>query len=68
MDFKMFYYWLDGYLTNKLEKETIELGPIIEKMSQVKDDLMTSKIERGVYYSPIRREDDDLGRPPRIIM
>lgn len=38
MDYKEFYIWLDGYLTNRLESEKIEIGPIIEKMSTVNVD------------------------------
>jgi hypothetical protein len=37
MTYKEFYYWLDGYLTNKIESETLNIAPIIEKMGQVKD-------------------------------
>ena len=37
MTYKEFYYWLDGYLTNKIESETLNIDPIIEKMGQVKD-------------------------------
>ena len=37
MTYKEFYYWLDGYLTNKIESEKINIAPIIEKMGQVKD-------------------------------
>ncbi len=74
LSYKEFFLWLDGYLTNKLENKVIEISPIIEKMGQVKDESPISKIERNIYYppsipvNPIRREDDDLGRPPRIIM
>lgn len=74
LTYKEFFSWLDGYLTGKLENKVIEISPIIEKMSQVKDEPVITKIERNIYYppsipvNPIRREDDDLGRPPRIIM
>jgi hypothetical protein len=37
MTYKEFYYWLDGYLTNKLESEKLNIAPIIEKMGQVND-------------------------------
>ena len=37
MTYKEFYYWLDGYLTNKLESEKLNIAPIIEKMGKVND-------------------------------
>jgi hypothetical protein len=37
MTYKEFYYWLDGYLTNKLEDEKLQISPIIEKMGQVRE-------------------------------
>ena len=39
MNHKEFFVWLDGYLTGKLENKTIEIVPIIEKMSKVKGEL-----------------------------
>ena len=37
MDYKNFYYWLEGYLQDRLENERISVGPIVEKMGQVKE-------------------------------
>jgi hypothetical protein len=37
MTYREFYIWLEGYLTNKLENKHIDISPIIEKMSQVKE-------------------------------
>lgn len=38
MTYKEFYIWLDGYLHNKLESKHVDIAPIIQKMSQVKDE------------------------------
>jgi hypothetical protein len=38
MTHKEFYFWLEGYLQGRLENEHISIGPIVEKMSNVKDD------------------------------
>jgi hypothetical protein len=34
---KEFYNWLEGYLYGKLEDKHIDITPIIQKMSEVKD-------------------------------
>jgi len=34
---KEFYNWLEGYLYGKLENKHIDITPIIQKMSEVKD-------------------------------
>lgn len=67
MTYKEFYYWLDGYLTNKIESETINIAPIIEKMGQVKDN---DKIGIARPYTvpipniPIIRTGDNPLTPP----
>ena len=38
LSYKEFYFWLEGYLTGKLEDKNIDISPIIEKMGEVKDD------------------------------
>ena len=38
MTHKDFYFWLQGYLHGRLENKHIEITPIIEKMSKVKDE------------------------------
>ena len=38
MTHKEFYIWLEGYLHGKLENKQIDIAPIVEKMSQVKDE------------------------------
>lgn len=75
MTHKEFFAWLDGYLTGKLENKTIEITPIILKMSEVKDD---SKIDVDIFRNrprnPIihplttKKDEDDLGYPPKIVM
>jgi hypothetical protein len=36
--YKEFYYWLEGYLYGKLENKHIDIAPIIQKMSEVKNE------------------------------
>ena len=78
---KEFYIWLDGFLTNRswtTIKET-DIDVIKEKMLQVKDenefDLdkfrhLGNKRNSGLQpvVVPSIKQDDDLGRPPRIVM
>ena len=66
MTYKEFYYWLDGYLTNKIESETLNIAPIIEKMGQVKDNDKIGiaepyRIPIPVNPFPVK---DDPYRPP----
>jgi hypothetical protein len=35
MDYKDFFYWLEGYLSDKLESNEVNLHPIVEKMSKI---------------------------------
>ena len=37
MTHKEFYFWLEGYLTGKLEDNNIDISPIVEKMQEVKE-------------------------------
>jgi len=58
LTYKEFYIWLEGYLYGKLENENINIGPIIEKMSEVKDEpkesVMITPFERiPVPINPI---------------
>jgi hypothetical protein len=39
MTHKEFYIWLEGYLYGKLENKHIAITPIVEKMSQVKEEV-----------------------------
>jgi len=66
MTYKQFYYWLDGYLTNKLEEEKLQISPIIEKMGQVRENDKIGiaepfKIPIPVNPFPIK---DDPYKPP----
>lgn len=74
--YKEFYVWLEGYLYGKLENEHIDITPIIEKMNQVKDEFNIDefkhlrKLDRVLDPITIRpnRDNDDLGKPPKIVM
>jgi hypothetical protein len=46
MTHKEFYVWLDGYLTGKLGDTHIAIGPIVEKMKEVKDNVDQPIIKR----------------------
>ena len=67
MNYKEFYYWLDGYLTNKLESEKINIAPIIEKMGQVKEERTKSDLlpfqHIPIPINPFPVQDDPY-RPP----
>jgi len=78
MTYKEFYFWLDGYLTGKLENKHIDITLIVKKMGEVKDDFDLEKFSKlsktqQQYFNPISvplttKDDDDLGRPPKIVM
>lgn len=75
MSYKEFYIWLEGYLHGKLENKHIDITPIVEKMNQVKDEFDLDKFKnlgkmKGLEPITIRpnRDDDDLGKPPKIVM
>ena len=44
MTHKEFYIWLEGYLYGKLEKKHIDIAPIVEKMSQVKEETIKTNM------------------------
>jgi len=76
--YKQFYSWLEGYLYGKLENKHIDIAPIVEKMKEVTDDFDLEKFSnlsktRQQYFNPISvplttKDEDDLGKPPRIVM
>ena len=77
MTHKEFYIWLEGYLYGKLENKQIDISPIVEKMSHVKEEkhesIKITPFERiPIPINPITinpfSEDDDLGYPPKIVM
>lgn len=76
MTYKEFYIWLDGYLTPKLENKHIDIVPIVEKMGQVKEDFDVDQFKRfrqrldkldPITITP-NIDNDDLGKPPKIVM
>jgi hypothetical protein len=72
LTYKEFYIWLEGYLAGRLESKTIEVGLIVEKMNQVKEeiDFNTFEPRRPSPFNPIiiNKQDDDFGHPPKIVM
>ena len=72
LTYKEFYIWLEGYLAGRLESKTIDVGLIVEKMNQVKEeiDFNTFETRRPSPFNPIiiNKQDDDLGHPPKIVM
>ena len=79
MNYKEFYIWLEGFMTNRdwtVIKE-IDIDIIIEKMKEVKDEKDSTLSELISKYRntnppvlPIRprKDDDELGYPPKIVM
>jgi hypothetical protein len=79
LSYKEFYFWLEGYLTGKLEDKNIDISPIIEKMKEVKDidpffprpRTITPPTFEPIPVAPNPFKDDgydDLGTPPKIVM
>jgi hypothetical protein len=71
MTHKEFYFWLEGYLTGKLEDKNIDISPIVEKMNEVKDnENIFPRISRTTVPSPFNpvimplKKDDDPYKPP----
>lgn len=58
---KEFYIWLEGYLYGKLEGESIDVAPIIQKMGEVEDDKPVVSIRRfeqiPIPVNPIPKHD-----------
>ena len=79
MTHKEFYFWLDGFLTNRNYPNIKEsdIDSIKDKMKQVKGELDFSvekyKGHKSTYpFNPINPiiggVNDDLGYPPKIVM
>lgn len=72
MTHKEFYIWLEGYLYGKLENKHIDISPIVEKMSHVKEEkhesIKITPFERIPIPINMFSKDDDLGYPPKIVM
>jgi len=78
--YKEFYVWLDGFMTNRdwTTIKQVDIESIQEKMKEVTDDFDLEKFSnlsknRQQYFNPISvpltiKDDDDLGKPPRIVM
>ena len=71
MTHNAFYFWLEGYLTGKLEDKNIDISPIVEKMNEVKDnENIFPRISRTTVPSPFNpvimplKKDDDPYKPP----
>ena len=86
MNYKEFYIWLEGFMTNRdwtviREKD---IDTILEKMKGVTDDpqdlVKNFLSKRGcetktqlfgnnpIEIKPRKDDEDDLGKPPRIVM
>jgi hypothetical protein len=46
MTHKEFYIWLEGYLHGKLEHKNVEIGPIVQKMGEVREEKVEPSIKR----------------------
>ena len=80
MTYKEFYFWLDGFMTNRdwTTIKQVDIESIQEKMKEVTDDFDLEKFSkfsktRQQYFNPISvplttKDEDDLGKPPRIVM
>lgn len=68
MTYKEFYHWLEGYLSNKLESEHIDISPIVEKMGLVGDDFSTfkNKVKMFQKHEPINVNLKISDLPPNI--
>ena len=77
MTYKEFYIWLDGYLHGKLENKHIDIAPIVEKMGEVSEEPvfdidkwkhLSSKQISSLPITIKPDDNDELGKPPKIVM
>jgi len=76
ISFKEFYFWLEGYLHGKLEDKNIDISPIVEKMQEVKDvdpffpnpSTTIPKPFNRIKVPLFNADEDELGKPPKIVM
>jgi hypothetical protein len=67
---KEFYFWLEGYLTGKLEDKNIDILTIAKKMNEVKDVDPFFPNPRTTVPSPLNpiimplKNNDDPHKPP----
>ena len=81
LSYKEFYVWLDGFMTNRdwsIIKQ-VDIESIEEKMKEVKDDFNISEFANIMTKTQLQHlppitvplkynDDNDLGKPPRIVM
>lgn len=74
MTHKEFYFWLQGFLSGKGNLNASDILTIQKKMEKIKDDTDYSdflkKRNSTDILNPIhvKIENDDLGKPPKIVM
>jgi hypothetical protein len=78
INYKEFYVWLDGFMTNRdwSTIKQVDIESIQEKMKEVKDNFNISDFSHlrqnlppiTVPYTLKDYEDDDLGKPHKIVM
>lgn len=75
MTYREFYFWLEGFLNGKPTLNYDEILIVQKKMENIKDEIDYSgfiKSRRSSeLFNPIKitnKPDDDLGKPPKIVM
>lgn len=69
MTHKEFYIWLEGYLHGKLENKNVEIGPIVQKMGQVKESNQPGIFDPNripIPVNPFPIKDDPYGPPYEV--
>ena len=69
MTHKEFYIWLEGYLHGKLENKNVEIGPIVQKMCQVKESNQPGIFDPNripIPVNPFPIKDDPYGPPYEV--
>jgi hypothetical protein len=74
LSYKEFYIWLEGYLAGK--SENIDIEPILKKMVEVKDfdpffpnpSTTIPKTFNRIKVPLFNADEDELGKPPKIVM
>lgn len=75
MTHKEFYFWLQGFLSGKNHLNDSEILSIQKKMDTIKDELSHNSFMKSrtasELFKPIQvdiKDDDELGKPPKIVM
>lgn len=74
-----FIFWLQGFLDGKNNLNTSQILSIQKKMEKIKDEVdyseMIKKNNPSHFFNPLQvsivdkpNEDDNLGKPPKIVM